>query len=259
MNMFVPVLMAMAALLLNPRPDADGHERARLSDTVLRRIFLLLLANALLFSVLGGALLTRYLLPMYPLVLLVAVTTFYRRVPFWPALAVFAGAAFAVGLFINPPYGFAPEDNLDYAHVIRLHQAAIAQLSKRYPGATVLTAWPMSDELTRPELGYVKQPWDVDRIEDFTQPQIARAAEEPAKFSAALVFSTKYDPPRPLLSLGAQSEALDEQYFGLHHDLAPEQIAKQLGGETVWYKSDDGQWAALIRFERVLAARMEQR
>ena len=49
------------------------------------RIFFLLLANALLFSVLGGALLTRYLLPMYPLVLLVAVTTFYRRVPFWQA------------------------------------------------------------------------------------------------------------------------------------------------------------------------------
>jgi hypothetical protein len=259
MNMFVPVLMAIAAMLLNPRPDADGHERAALSVPVLRRIFLLLLANALLFSVLGGALLTRYLLPMYPLVLLVAVTTFYRRVPFWPALAVFAGAAFVVGLFINPPYGFAPEDNLDYAHVIRLHQAAIAQLSKRYPGATVLTAWPMSDELTRPELGYVKQPWDVDRIEDFTQAQIARAAEEPSKFSAALVFSTKYDPPRPLLSLGAQSEALDEKYFGLHHDLPADQIARQLGGDPVWYKSNDGQWVALIRFERVLAARMERR
>jgi hypothetical protein len=32
MNMFVPVLMTVAALLLNPRPDADGHERATISD-----------------------------------------------------------------------------------------------------------------------------------------------------------------------------------------------------------------------------------
>ncbi|MDR3774936.1 MAG: glycosyltransferase family 39 protein [Terracidiphilus sp.] len=255
MNLFVPVLMTFAALLLNPLQDADGHERVTISRVARRRIFLLLLGNALLFSVLGGALLTRYLLPMYPLVLLVAVATFYRRVPYWQGLAVFSAAAFAVGLFINPPYGFAPEDNLAYAHVIRLHLAGIAELNKKYPGATVLSAWPMTDELTRPELGYLKQPYDVYRVEDFTEPQIARAAEEPGKFSAALVFSTKYDPPRPLLTLGEKSAELDEKYFGLHHDLAPEQIAKQLGGDLVWEKEDQGQWVALIRFERVLAAR----
>jgi hypothetical protein len=31
MNLFVPVLMTFAALLLNPRLDADGHERATIS------------------------------------------------------------------------------------------------------------------------------------------------------------------------------------------------------------------------------------
>jgi Dolichyl-phosphate-mannose-protein mannosyltransferase len=258
MNLFVPVLMAIAALLLNPRPDADGHERTTIGNPALQRIFLLLLVNAALFSVLGGALLTRYLLPMYPLVLVVIVAMFYRRVPFWQALAAFSAAAFAVGLFVNPPYGFAPEDNLAYAHVIRLHESAIAELNKRYQGSTVLSAWPMTDELTRPELGYLKQPFDVDRIEDFTAAQIDRAAAEPWKYTAALVFSTKYDPPHPLLSLGRKSEALDEQYFGLHHDLPPEQVAKRLGGELVWEKEDQGQWVALIRFERVLDARVEQ-
>jgi hypothetical protein len=112
----------------------------------------------------------------------------------------------------------------------------------------------MSDELTRPELGYVKQPWDVCPIDDFSSAQIDRAADEPEKFSAALVFSTKYDPPRPLLTLGAKSAELDEKYFGLHHDLPPEEIARRLGGELVWEKPDDGQWVALIRFERVLSA-----
>ena len=82
-----------------------------------RPILILLLVNALLFSVLGGALLCRYLLPMYPLVLLLAVSTFYRRVPYWQALAVLSAAAFVTGLFVNPPYGFAPEDNLAYAQV----------------------------------------------------------------------------------------------------------------------------------------------
>ncbi len=256
MNLFVPVGMAFAALLLSPRPDAEGHDRATLAPPVLLRIFLLLLANALLFSVLGGALLTRYLLPMYPLVLLVAVSTFYRRVPYWHGLALLSAAAFVVGLFINPPYGFAPEDNLAYARVVRMHQAGIAELARTYPGAAVLTAWPMTDELTHPELGYVKQPWDVVAIDDFSAAQIGRAAQEPQAYSAALVFSTKYDPSSPLVKLGG--EALDERYFGLHHDLPPEMIAQQLGGTMVWKRDDDGMWIALIRFNHPVEARLEE-
>jgi hypothetical protein len=258
MNLFVPVLIAVAAvLLLEPRLDAEDHERAGIGRPAQRRIFLLLLMNALLFSVLGGALLTRYLLPMYPLVLLLAVATFYRRVPYWQGVALLSVAAFVLGLFVNPPYGFAPEDNLAYAHVVRLHLNGIHELARRYPGATVLTAWPMSDELTKPELGYVKQPWDVERIEDFTAPQIAIAAAEPEKYSAALVFSTKYDPPAGLFTLGAGSEALDERFFGLHHDIVPEMIAQQLGGEMVWKREDAGMWVGLIRFNRQVEARLE--
>jgi hypothetical protein len=281
MNLFVPVGMAIAALLLEPRRVADRDQRTENRDqgsadssegdkledynesrfgiapAALRRIFLLLLVNAVLFSVLGGALLTRYLLPLYPLVLLVAVTTFYRRVPYWQALAGFSAAAFVLGIFINPPYGFAPEDNLTYARVIRLHQAGIRQLDARYPGATVLSAWPLSDELTRPELGYLSQPYAVYLVPDFTAAAIARAAQEPEKYSAALVFSTKLDPHSAFFTLGATSRAADERYFGLHHDLPPEEIARELGGDLVWKQEDHGQWIALIRFSRQFDARLE--
>ena len=255
MNMFVPVLLTLAALMLQPRLDRDGRERAGLSKPVLRLVLILLVVNAMLFSVLGGALLCRYLLPMYPLVLVMAVSTFYRRVPYWQALALLSAGAFAAGLFINPPYGFAPEDNLTYARIIRLHQAGIEQLAQRFPGATVLSAWPVTDELHRPELGYVKEPWDVCAIDDFSAPQIARAAAEPGSYSAALVFSTKAGPARPLLILGSRSAAMDERYFGLHHDLLPDAIARQLGGAVVWKSGDDqGQWVGLIRFNRQFEA-----
>jgi len=257
MNLFVPVLLTIAALMLNPRLDAESHARAGISSGALWRILVLLLVNALLFSVLGGALLTRYLLPMYPLVLVVAVSTFYRRVPYWQALAVFSAAAFVVGLFINPPYRFAPEDNLEYARVIRMHRAGIAQLNKLSRGATVLSAWPVTDELTRPELGYVKQPYEVYRLEDFTAAQIDRASTEPAKYSAALVFSTKYDPPSLPLSLGPKSEAMDERYFGLHHDLVPEAIAAKLDGNLAWERENAGMWIALIRFNRQVDAQTQ--
>ena len=256
MNLFVPVLIGLAALLLEVRPGARGWKRPSLGRPVVTRILVLLLVNALVFSVLGGALLTRYLLPMYPLVLLLAVTAIYRRVPYWPALGVLSAAAFITGLFINPPYGFAPEDNLAYARFVRLHLEGIHQLERRYPGATVLTAWPMSDELTRPELGYVRQPWDVVSIDDFSAAQIARAAQEPERYSAALVFSTKYEPASPLLGWGLFGEATDEKYFGLHHDLSPEAIAGQLGGDLEWKRSDDGFWVALIRFNRQVEAEL---
>jgi hypothetical protein len=169
-----------------------------------------------------------------------------------------SASAFVAGLFVNPPYGFAPEDNLDYARVVRMHLAGIAQLEHRYQGAAVLTAWPMTDELTHPELGYVKQPWDICAIDNFTSAQIARAAAEPEKYSAALVFSTKYDPPSRFFTLGSKSRALDEQYFGLHRDLPPEMIAFQLGGTVVWKSADHGMWIALIRFNRQIEARVDR-
>jgi hypothetical protein len=158
---------------------------------------------------------------------------------------------------VNPPYGFAPEDNLTYAHVVRLHEAAIAQLTKLYPGATVLSAWPVTDDLKRPELGYVKEGWDVWSIDDFSEVQIERAAAEPGRYSAALVFSTKFDPP-PLVVLGPRSQALDERYFGLHHDLSPEVIARRLNGTVAWTAHDDGMWAGVLRFNRQFEARADE-
>jgi 4-amino-4-deoxy-L-arabinose transferase-like glycosyltransferase len=251
MNLFVPVVMAVAAQLLPLRSDAGDESSARIPVAAQMRIVLLLVANAVFFSVLGGALLTRYLLPMFPLVLLLAVTAISRRVKHWQALAALSAAAFAVGLFVNPLYGFAPEDNLAYAHLIRLQQAGIAELNARHPGAAVLSAWPLTDAMTRPELGYLTEPYEVYALEDFSAAQIARAADEPGRYSVALVFSTKYDPQSPLFTLGAKSKAMDEKYFGLHRDLSPEAIARQLGGTLEWEKVDQGQWIALIRFNRL--------
>ena len=257
MNLFVPVLLALAALLLPVLKNGADGERIALSKPVLLRIFALLAVNAIFFSVLGGALLCRYLLPMYPLVLLLAISVLYRRIHWWPALALLSAAAFVAGIFFDPPYGFAPEDNLAYARMIRLHQAAIAQLEARYSGATVLSAWPATDELSKPMLGYVKEPFSVYAIEDFSSAQIARAAATPESYSAALVFSTKIDPASSIFTLGARSKELDEQYFGLHHDMSPEAIARQLGGTVVCKQDNGAMWAAVLHFNRQFEARLD--
>jgi 4-amino-4-deoxy-L-arabinose transferase-like glycosyltransferase len=295
MNLFVPVALAVAALALKqnqssckencdcqvpfssrkrhpqrslrtlgdsdfalkPRFDLGPGQRSAIGSRACWRILILILVNLFFFSILGGALLTRYLLPIYPLELLLVVFILYSRVRLWQGLAAFSLVAFVVGLLINPWYGFAPEDNLSYARIVRQHQAGIAELNARYPGATVLTAWPMSDELTKPELGYLQEPYQVEIVANFAAAEIARASSEPEKYTAALVFSTKIDPASPPLSLGARSREADERYFGLHHDLAPEAIARALGGTLVWKQEEQGQWIGLIGFKHAVEAQLK--
>ena len=64
------------------------------------------------------------------------------------------------------------------------------------------------------------------------------------------MFSTKYQPARPLLEDWLPWQTLKEKYFGYHRDLPPEEIAKQLGGQVVFQKNNDGQWIAVIAMER---------
>ena len=67
MNMFVPVLCMLGAMLLLPLRESDGAPRPRIEPADQAILYLVMAANILFFSVLGGALLTRYLLPPVPL------------------------------------------------------------------------------------------------------------------------------------------------------------------------------------------------
>jgi 4-amino-4-deoxy-L-arabinose transferase-like glycosyltransferase len=258
MNMFVPVLCMLGAMLLLPLQEADGTPRPRISPANQAILYVVLAANILFFSVLGGALLTRYLLPLYPLILLLCVSTFYRRVRYWWGLVLLSAAAFVIGLFVNPPYKFAPEDNLNYADVIRLHQQGIRQIVTRFPGATVLTAWPGTDELTKPELGYVKKPLPVVAVQNFSLPEIQKAAGSAQDFSVGLAFSTKYDPPHLWLNLGPRNEAFDTRFFDFHRDLEPNAIAHLLQGRIVWWEERQGAWAAVLHFNRPQVASLQR-
>ena len=258
MNMFVPVLCMLGAMLLLPLPEPGGDPRPRISPANQAILYVVMAANILFFSVLGGALLTRYLLPLYPLILLLCVSTFYRRVPYWWGLVLLSATAFVIGLFVNPPYKFAPEDNLNYADVIRLHQQGIQQIVTRFPGATVLTAWPATDELTKPELGYVKKPLPVVAIPNFSLPEVQKAAGSAQDFSVGFAFSTKYDPPRQWLNLGARNEAFDARFFDFHRDLEPNAIAHLLQGKIVWWEERQGEWAAVLHFDRPQVASLQR-
>ena len=249
MNLFVPILCMVAAMFLPALRRADGARRPRVSWNAQAQIGLLLLTNILFFSVVGGAVLARYLLPLYPLILLLCVSTWRRRVEQWPWIVALSAVAFLAGLFVNPPYRFTPEDNLTYRSLIVMQQQAIAQVLHRAPGGTVLTAWPAADELTKPELGYVRKPIHVVAIDDFSLSQIEAAAQL-RNYDAALVFSTKYQLTNALGWSHFGDGEWNRKYFGYHSDLPPALIAKLLHGDLVWQIRSQGLWTAVLLFNR---------
>lgn len=248
-GLYLLTLTGALALFRPPRAER-AVARPRIAFWIQFAFLSVLLAYVAFLSVVGGAVLARYMLPVVPLVIMAWVSTLWRRVRHWKLIAGTVAIAFIAGLFINPPYGFSLEDNLAYRDYIFLHADASRFLALRYPGAPVLTAWPASDELSRPWLGYVAQPHPVLRVEDFSLAQIDLAAKVRSRFEVACVFSTKYRPPHPIFENWEAWRGIKEKFFGYHLDLAPEDIAQRLGGVIVFHEERSGQWIAVIALAR---------
>jgi len=247
-------LLTLAGLLamLRPPQTENASARPRIPFSTQAAFLAVILAYLAFMSAVGGAVLARYMLPVVPLVILALVSTLWRRARHWKLIVGAVAIAFVAGLFSNPPYGFSLEDNLAYRDYIVMHAEASRFLAMRYSGARVLSAWPASDELTRPWLGYVNvaQPVRVLRIEDFSVPQIDAAAKARDHFDVALVFSTKYQPPHAMFENWDAWQRVKEKFFGYHRDLRPEDIAQRLGGTISYHKELNGQWIAVIAVER---------
>lgn len=247
-NIWLPILLAVACLLLASRPR-DQVRPLTLSTRL--TIALLILGNWIAFSVLGGALLTRYLLPIYPLILLACVDIWRERTRFLVLFTAVSGAVLLSGLWLNPPTAFAPEDTLVYRDMIVVHQQAINFVNQHYPNATVLTAWPVSSDLYNPELGYTSHRIRVMQIEDFSYSEIQRAAQHPENFDTAIVFTTHYVSPSLHRYLLSHPDSRIGHPFETDPALSPAAVAAMLHGEIVWRSPDlQGEWAVVIRFNR---------
>jgi Dolichyl-phosphate-mannose-protein mannosyltransferase len=271
LNMYVLTLACALAMKFPALPLASGafgagekrqatigaviSMRERIAVPIQLSFLAIAVVYLLALSVIGGAVLARYMLPIAPLFILVCVSTIWRRLPAWKAVLVVTALAFVGALFFNPPYGFSPEDNLAYRDYIRLHQGAESFVEMRYPHARVLTAWPASDELSRPNLGYVARPMQVVRIEDFTAEQLLAAADERERFDMALVFSTKYQPAPTIFDRWRLWQEWKARYFGYHVDMSPEAAVSVLGGNLVYVQRRQGQWVGVIEMAKIEEAR----
>ncbi len=175
-------------------------------------IWSLIGTQILLTVVLGGATLERYLLPVLPLLYLAMASSLALLPRVLRAIAIGALAGcLAIGNWINPPYPFPYEDNLAFADFAKLHEAAAQFLAARYPKATITTAWPLSLELSRPELGYVSRPLAVARIPDLTATTLRRTNW--VGTDVFVMFSRSWDQSPNLMHLQV-IRSLWERHYG---------------------------------------------
>lgn len=246
MNMLVLTAAMVAAMWFPAVMDAEG-ERQRITIPVQLQFGLIMLAQLITFSIVGGALLPRYLLSAYPLVIIIGMSTLRRRITRWEWPAALVVAAFVLALFFDPPFKLAPEDNLTYESFVELHVRASQFLEQHESGKTILTAWPATDELTRTYLGYVSKPLPVVAVDNFTFDEVLEARAMRSRYQVALVFSTKYDQPT---WFGHRLDQINRRYFDYHTDLPPELIANLLGAKIVFLERKKAEWLAVLEVEQ---------
>jgi hypothetical protein len=247
MNMLALTAATVVAMLFPPVVDRAG-ERPRIAVLIQLQFALIMLVHVLAFSLVGGAVLNRYLLAVYPLVIIIGTSTLYRRIDRWQWAAAGIIALFVIALFVDPPYRFAPEDNLRYRDFVRLHYGAARFLDRHERDATILTAWPAQDELTKTYLGYVARPFSILPVHDFTIEEVMKARQMTGQYQAAYLFSSKYESAswiRPQFW-----ERWNRRFFDYHQDLSPEVAAELLHGRIVYLARRKAEWVAIVEIDQ---------
>ncbi len=128
------------------------------------------LALVALVSVAGGAVLERYLLPVLP-VLYAAFAAGFSRLAGWRKhfTVALSCTGLLTMLFVNPPWPYALENNLAMVDLVEVQKDVSGYLAGRLSRSRITTAWPLTDALRKPYLGYVEEALpDVRSVDDFS-------------------------------------------------------------------------------------------
>lgn len=204
------------------------------------------LLHILMVSLLGGAVLERYMLPVLPAFYAAALVGFSawtvnRR---WLAyLAMVSGLV--AGLFINPLFWpFPYENNLAVVTFTRLHTRAAESLEREYPGARVATIWPMSAELANPRLAYVNKPFQTVELPSFTSASLSAA--DPKSYDLLVRFSRDWDPDQNLLRQRVFRWAA-RQTIGFEDPVTGDELETVYKMKLIHLFQEDGQWVEIYK------------
>ncbi len=158
------------------------------------------LATLILVSVLGGAELERYLLPVLP-VFYIAVSIGLAHLSKWWGFVATLGLilGLAGNLFWNPPYPFPYEDNYAMVDFVRLQQSAAQYAEVALPDLTIATAWPFSAALKSVDYGFVSRKLKVVETGDFHFSSIDALPYR--SFDALIVYTRTWMPQGGVISI----------------------------------------------------------
>jgi hypothetical protein len=178
--------------------------------------------------VLGGAVLERYLLPVLPIVyaaFALALRSLTRR---WRIAGLVALLVCLIAAnFINPPYPFPFENNLEFVSFVNLEQEA-AVAAELQPGE-IATTFPLSNALRHPEYGFVSRKLRVREMADFRQEDVMRLRDNPP--SAVIVFDPTNDPFHLLETDWIWN--LMTRYYGYEPRMNADEIASALSMHVI--------------------------
>jgi 4-amino-4-deoxy-L-arabinose transferase-like glycosyltransferase len=216
-------------------------KRARLYSTPPWKIaWSFIAAHILLVSLLGGATLERYLLPVLPLVYIAMGAAFQLLRPRWRYIGVAAlCSGLLAGLFLNPPFPFPYENNLAVVDFVDLHRAAAQFLEASYPGKTVYTAWPLTQALRDPAFGYVDHAMSAAETSDLHFSTLS--ALDPRAVKVLVLYSRTWEPRWGVLQWPALRGFL-RRYYEYEREMTPAEVYEHFGLASVRRWERHGQW-----------------
>jgi hypothetical protein len=168
-------------------------------------------AYLVLVTLLGGAELERYLLPVLPffyIAVAIALTCVRRSVRIAGTIGLAVGLL--VNLFWNPPYPFPYENNYAMVDFVRLQQLAAGFVERNLPNHTIATAWPYSVALQSPDYGFVEHKLKVVETNDF---HLSSIRALPAKsYDVLITYTRTWAPKRGVIAIPIVRQFLTQFY-----------------------------------------------
>lgn len=196
-------------------------------------------AQALAVTVLGGAALERYLMPVLPLFYIAVAAALTTLQPFRRNLAIaIMTAGLIIGIFVNSPFTLPYENNTAFVDFVRLQKLAAEFVETEYRDSTVLSAWPFPDALRRPEFGYVSRPVRTVGLENFN---VATVVAARGKGDVLVLYSRTWEPSWSLARFPSVKKMLTDYYF-YEPQITAEQLERELGLVPVARWERGGQW-----------------
>jgi len=159
------------------------------------------------------------------------------------SIMVFTAGCFVWAWFLNPPNPFPFEDNLAYADFIHLHQQAARLLEDQTCKGRILTAWPATDELVHPLLGYVLQPLTVVPVQDFTRHDFDSVSAE--SFDCVYLYSRHWEPSNNWLNRPIWLQRLQQSYFEYEPQVPENELATRYHLRLLAGFERRGQWVRI--------------